>query len=209
MRQDTGLVSRSRTMTMGLQTPIPGSRLKRASPLTHPSILDSVRLGPVSGGTARIDPEEEDKMPADPKSIVRRLYEEVWNKRKMQLMSELVSPSHALHGPNFSGSSIGPEAYRRHVALFVAGFPDLRFTIEDTVTEGDRVVVCWTLSGTHKGEYMGIPATNKKVSIQGITIHHIANGRIMDSYPMRDMWGMMQQLGVVDALGRPQSTSAR
>jgi steroid delta-isomerase-like uncharacterized protein len=148
-------------------------------------------------------------MPADPKSIVRRLYEEVWNKRKMQLMSELVSPSHALHGPNFSGSSIGPEAYRRHVALFVAGFPDLRFTIEDTVTEGDRVVVCWTLSGTHKGEYMGIPATNKKVSIQGITIHHIANGRIMDSYPMRDMWGMMQQLGVVDALGRPQSTSAR
>ncbi len=148
-------------------------------------------------------------MSADPKSIVRRLYEEVWNKRKLHLMGELVSPSHALHGPNFSGSSIGPEAYKRQVALFVAGFPDLRFTIEDTVTEENKVVVCWTLSGTHKGEFMGIPATSKKVSIEGITIHHIANGRIMDSYAMRDMWGLMQQLGVAKGLGEPQSASAR
>jgi len=148
-------------------------------------------------------------MSADPKSIVRRLYEEVWNKRKLHLMSELVSPSHALHGSHISGSAIGPEAYKRVVALFVAGFPDLRFTIEDTITEQDKVVVCWTLSGTHKGEYMGIPATNKKVSVEGITIHDIANGRIMDSYAMRDMWGLMQQLGAVKGLGEPQSASAR
>lgn len=146
-------------------------------------------------------------MPADPKSIVRRLYEEVWNKRKLHLMGELVSPSHALHGPNFSGSAIGPEAYKRQVALLVAAFPDLRFTIEDTVTEQDKVVVCWTRSGTHKGEYMGIPATNKKVSVDGITVHHIANGRIMDSYAIWDVWDMMQQLGVVK--GQPQSASAR
>jgi steroid delta-isomerase-like uncharacterized protein len=148
-------------------------------------------------------------MSADPKTIVRRLYEEVWNKRKLHLMGELVSPSHALHGSNFSGSSIGPEAYKRQVAVFVAGFPDLRFTIEDMITEENKVVVCWTLSGTHKGEYMGIPATNKKVSIEGITIHHLANGRIMDSYAMRDIWGMMQQLGAVKGLGEPQSASAR
>jgi steroid delta-isomerase-like uncharacterized protein len=148
-------------------------------------------------------------MPADPKSIVRRLYEEVWNKRKLHLMGELVSPSHALHGSHIPGSAIGPEAYKRVVALFVAGFPDLCFTIEDMVTEQDKVVVCWTLSGTHKGEYMGIPATNKKISVDGITIHHIAHGRIMDSYAIRDVWGMMQQLGVIDALGRPQSASAR
>ncbi len=148
-------------------------------------------------------------MPADPKNIVRRLYEEVWNKRKLHLMGELVSPSHAFHGPNASGSSIGPEAYKRVVALLVAGFPDARFTIDDTVTEQDKVVVCWTLSGTHKGEYMSIPATNKKVSVEGITIHDIANGRIMDSYAMRDMWSLMQQLGVVKGLGQPQSASAR
>jgi steroid delta-isomerase-like uncharacterized protein len=148
-------------------------------------------------------------MSPDNNSIVRRLYEETWNKRKLEVLSELVSPSHALHGPNFSGSSIGPEAYKRQVALFLAGFPDLRWTIEDTITEKDKVAVVWSFTGTHKGEFMGISATNKKVSIDGITVHEIANGKIMDSYVNWDTWGLMQQLGVVPAQGKPQSASAR
>lgn len=148
-------------------------------------------------------------MSPDNNSIVRRLYEETWNKRKLEVLSELVSPSHALHGPNFSGSSIGPEAYKRQVALFLAGFPDLRWTIEDTIAEKDKVAVIWSFTGTHKGEFMGISATNKKVSIDGITVHEIANGKIMDSYVNWDTWGLMQQLGVVPAQGKPQSASAR
>jgi steroid delta-isomerase-like uncharacterized protein len=148
-------------------------------------------------------------MPADNNSIVRRLYEETWNKRRLEVLSELVSPSHALHGPNFSGSSIGPEAYKRQVALFLAGFPDLSWTIEDTVTEKGKVVVLWSFTGTHKGEFMGFAPTNKKVSIEGITIHEIANGKIMDSYVNWDTWGLMQQLAVVSARGKPQSASAR
>jgi steroid delta-isomerase-like uncharacterized protein len=148
-------------------------------------------------------------MPADNNSIVRRLYEEIYNKRKLEVLSELVSPSHAFHGPNFSGSSIGPDAYKRQVALFLAGFPDLRWTIEDTVIEKDKVVVLWSFTGTHKGEYRGVPATNKRVSVEGITIHEIANGKIMDSYANWDIWGLMQQLGVVPAQEKPQSASAR
>jgi steroid delta-isomerase-like uncharacterized protein len=148
-------------------------------------------------------------MSPDNKSIVCRLYEEVWNKRKLEVLSELVSPSHALHGPIYSGPAIGPEVYRSQVSMFVAGFPDLRFAIEDTVAEQDKVVVCWTFSGTHKGEFMGVPATNKKVSVDGITIHIIAKGIIMDSYVSLDMWGMMQQLGVVSALGGPKNAAAR
>jgi steroid delta-isomerase-like uncharacterized protein len=148
-------------------------------------------------------------MSPDNKSVVRRLYEEVWNKRKLEVMSELVSPSHALHGPIYSGPAIGPEVYRSQVSMFVGGFPDLRFAIEDTVAEQDKVVVCWTFSGTHKGEFMGVPATNKKVSVDGITIHIIAKGIIMDSYVSLDMWGMMQQLGVVSALGGPKNAAAR
>lgn len=148
-------------------------------------------------------------MSPDNNSIVRRLYEEVWNKRRLEVLSELVSPSHALHGPNFSGSSVGPEAYKRQVALFLASFPDLRWTIEATVTEKDKVAVVWNFTGTHKGEYMGVPATNKKVSVDGITIHEIGNGKIMDSYVNLDTWGLMQQIGVVPAQGKPQSASAR
>ena len=148
-------------------------------------------------------------MSAANKNIVRRLYEEVWNERKVEVINEIISPSHALHAPNISGSSIGPEAYKRNVLLFLTGYPDLHWTIEDTIAENDKVVACWTISGTHKGDYMGIPATNKKVSVDGITIHHIADGRIMDSYSNWDVLGMIQQLGVVSALGLPKSASAR
>jgi steroid delta-isomerase-like uncharacterized protein len=148
-------------------------------------------------------------MPADSNYVVRRLYGDIWNKRKLEVLNELVSPSHAFHGPNSSGSSIGPEAYKRQVALFLTGFPDLRWTIDDTIIEKDKVVVVWNFTGTHKGEFMGVPATNKKVSIDGITIHEIGNGKIMDSYVNWDTWGLMQQLGVVPTRGRPQSASAR
>lgn len=147
--------------------------------------------------------------PSGAKTIIKRLYEEVWNKRKLEAMSELVSPSHALHGPNLTGASVGPEAYRQQVAVFVAAFPDLRWKVEDTIAERDKVVVVWSFTGTHEGEYMGIAATHKKVFVEGITIHHISNGKIMDSDAIWDMWGMMQQLGVAPSLGRPQSAMAR
>lgn len=148
-------------------------------------------------------------MSADNKAIIRRLYEEVWNRKKLEVLNELVSPSHALHGPNFSGSAIGPEPYKLRVSAFHAGFPDLQWTIEDTVAENDKVVVCWTFAGTHKGDYQGIPATNKKVSFDGMTIHHMAGGKIMDSYSTWDALGLMQQLGVVPPLGQAKSLSAR
>jgi steroid delta-isomerase-like uncharacterized protein len=148
-------------------------------------------------------------MSAANKAIVHRLYEEVWNQRKLEVIKEIISPSHALQAPNILGSSIGPEAYKRNVQAFLAGFPDLRWTIEDTIAEKDKVVACWTISGTHKGDYMGIPATNKKVSVEGITIHNVAGGKIMDSYSNWDVLGMTQQLGVASPLGQTKTVTAR
>ena len=148
-------------------------------------------------------------MSADNKAIVRRLYEEVWNKRRLELVDEIISPSHALHDPNLTDSSVGPDAYKRQVSRFIAGIPDLRLTIEDIVGEKEKLAVAWTISGTHTGEFMGIPATNKKVYVEGITINHIVDGKIMDSYISWDTFGMMQQLGAVPALGQTKSFSAR
>jgi steroid delta-isomerase-like uncharacterized protein len=148
-------------------------------------------------------------MSLDNRAIILRLYDEVWNKRKFEIVSELISPSHALSGPNFSGSSVGPEAYKHQVALFIAGIPDLRFTLEDTVSENDKVVVCWSMAGTHQGEFMGIPATNKKISFDGMTIHHITHGKIMDSFSNWDALGLMRQLGVVPASVQTRSLTAR
>ncbi len=141
-------------------------------------------------------------MSTENRYIVRRLYEEVWNKRKLGVVDELISPSHALHGPNVSGSQIGPDAYKQQVARFTTAFPDLHFAIEDIVSEKDNLVVSWMISGTHKGEYEGMPPTNKKISVEGITINQIANGKILDSYVSWDALGLMRQLGHTPPLGK-------
>jgi steroid delta-isomerase-like uncharacterized protein len=141
-------------------------------------------------------------MSLENKIIVRRLYEEVWNKRKLEVVDEVISPSHALHDPNVSGSQMGPEGYRQQVTRFTTAFPDLRFAIEDIVSEEDKLVVCWTISGTHKGEFMGIAPTDKKVSVEGITINHIGHGKILDSHVSWDALGLLRQLGHAPALGK-------
>src|SRR5271167_3430418 len=132
--------------------------------------------------------------PMDNRAIVRHLYEEVWNKRRFELLDELISPSHAIHDSNSSGSSVGPEAYKAQITRYMAAFPDLRFTIEDIVGENEKIVVDWTISGTHRGEMWGFRPTNKKMSLEGITIHHIANGKIIDSFVKSDALQLLKQL---------------
>ena len=139
--------------------------------------------------------EEERPMPPDNKSIIRRLYQEVWTKRRLEVVDELISPSHALNDPIASSSQVGPELYKRRVVDLTTSFPDLRFTIEDTIAEKEKFVVSWIISGTQKGEFMGIPATGKKISVEGVTIHHITNGMILDSSARGDALGLVRQLG--------------
>jgi predicted ester cyclase len=83
--------------------------------------------------------------------------------------------------------------------MFHHGFPDWRETIDDVVAEGDRVVIRVTGSGTHQGEFQGIPPTDRQVTATGIGIGRIENGRIAESWAAYDALGMMQQLGVIPA----------
>jgi steroid delta-isomerase-like uncharacterized protein len=138
-------------------------------------------------------------MPVENKAIARRLYEEVWNERKVEIVDKLLSPSHALHEPNAPDSQIGPQAYKTTVKRFLTGFPDLHFAIQDVISESDKLVVSWVLSGTHQGDFYGVAATNKTVSVEGITIHQIENGKILDSYASWDRLGLMRQLEAVPA----------
>lgn len=148
-------------------------------------------------------------MSVDNKTIVRSLYEEVWNKRKLKVVDELLSASHALQDPVVSGSQVGPELYKHRVVELTTAFPDLCFTIEDMIAEGEKIAAWWTISGTHQNEYMKIPATGKKISLEGITIHLIKNGKILDSYARWDVLGLMQQLGVIPAQGRTKEAASK
>jgi steroid delta-isomerase-like uncharacterized protein len=161
--------------------------------------LFGVQLTPTFLSFANVSRGGESPMLLDNKAIVRRLYEEAWNKRRLEVVDELISPSHALNDPIASGSQIGPELYKRRVIEFTTSFPDLRFTIEDMITEKGKVVVSWIISGT-------LPATGSKIFVEGITIHHITNGKILDSHARWDALGLLRQLGDVSPL-RPTAAS--
>jgi steroid delta-isomerase-like uncharacterized protein len=126
------------------------------------------------------------------KLLFGRLYHSVWNERRFEYIEKVIADTHAL----VSGGAVGPEAYRRQVDRFLTGLPDLKFAIDDTVSEGDKMVVSWTITRTHKGEFLGVPATDRKVSFSGITINQIANGKILESTVIWDGLGLLKQFGV-------------
>src|SRR5258707_1485684 len=76
------------------------------------------------------------------------------------------------------------------------GVADLHFDVDDTITEKDKLVVYWTITGTHRGEFLGVPATNKKVSFSGITINQIRDGKIIESTVIWDGLGLLEQFGI-------------
>jgi steroid delta-isomerase-like uncharacterized protein len=147
-------------------------------------------------------------MSTDAKAVVRRLYDEVWNKRKLEVANEIISPSHALTDPHLAGSATGPDAYKRVCTQFIAAFPDLRFDVEDVIAEKEKVVVSWVITGTHKREFRGIPPTNKKITIEGVTINHVSKGKIIDSDVRLDYLSLMQQLGAIPPLAQPKGAAA-
>lgn len=119
------------------------------------------------------------------KAIVRRLWEEVWNQNNVAVCDEIFDAEYAAHE-------------RAFVPILRAAFPDMQFTVEDMIAEGDKVVTRYYLTGTHQGEFMGIPATGKPVKIDAIWIHRLDGGRIVEgrNWGQFDALGMMQQMGV-------------
>lgn len=140
-------------------------------------------------------------MPArESETVVRRFMEGAYTNPEVH--DELVADDYVGHFPP-NPTLHGPEDLKRFNAQSVAAFPDVQVTIEDLVTEGDEVVVRWTLRGTHDGELRGgIPATGRGVEVSGITISRIRNGKVVESWGNYDLLGMLQQLGVRPAPDR-------
>ena len=97
------------------------------------------------------------------------------------------------------GREPGAAGLLQVVGMIRGALPDLRRTIDDAISEGDRVVVRFTDRGTHRGELMGIPPTGRAVTVEGINIARVAEGRIQELWHIEDLLGLMQQLGAVPA----------
>ncbi len=131
----------------------------------------------------------------DHKLLFGRLYHSVWNERRLEYIDQVIAGTHALGDPTVAGGAVGPAAYRRQVERFLTGLPDLKFTVDETVSEKGKLVVAWTITGTHRGEFLGVPATNKKVCFSGITINQIEDGKILESTVIWDGLGLLKQFG--------------
>ena len=133
-------------------------------------------------------------------TVASRWYEEVFNAGNVALIDELFAPDFVDHDP--SNPLPGLEGVRQLVGMYRGAFPDLHLTIEDEITEGDRIVTRFTGRGTHRGSLMGIPPTGKRVTITAIDILRFENGRIAEHWGNQDLLGMMRQLGVIPAPGQ-------
>ncbi len=132
------------------------------------------------------------------KAVLRRYVEEILNQGNLALADELFSADYVFRAASFPELR-GREARKEFDKIHRNAFPDRRFTIDELVAEGDKVVGRWTLTGTHRGEWAGVAATGKKVSVSGISTFRVRNGRVTDEFVQWDALGFMQQVGAVPA----------
>lgn len=118
------------------------------------------------------------------KAIVRRLWEEVWNKRDLSVADEIFNPEYARHEKSW-------------LQEWCLSFPDTNFSIEDMVAEEDKVVTRFTVRATHQGTFMGIAGSGKPVAFTGIWIHRLEDGRIVEgqNWGTGDWLSLLQQMG--------------
>ena len=133
------------------------------------------------------------------KSIARRFCEETWGKGNLAIVDELASIDLTVIYPIFPEPVKDREKFKSWVANIHAAFPDLQFTIEDIIGEGDKVAISWNAQGTHKGELIppGIAATNKTATWSGIIIYQIADGKVVQEKGHEDALGMLHQIGAI------------
>lgn len=141
---------------------------------------------------------------AENKALERRFKEKVWDAHDPDAAEEFVDPNVVEHD-SLVGEGLGREGFKRVLRMAFSAFPDAELVHEDLIADGDKVAERWTIRGTHRGEFMGIPATNKKVTIRGIDIYRYAGGMRVETWSSFDSLGLMQQLGVVP----PRSRTAR
>jgi predicted ester cyclase len=126
------------------------------------------------------------------KTVVRHYREELMSEGNLNVVDAIFPERSVLNGQEMS-----PESIKQLVTTWRTAFPDIRYTLENIIAEGDKVVEHWTARGTHRGRLFGIAPTGKHFENTGINIHHIVDGKIVEIWEVADGLGLLQQLGVV------------
>jgi steroid delta-isomerase-like uncharacterized protein len=139
------------------------------------------------------------------KAQFRRTYEELFNQGNLTIAEELVAPDCVNHEIPQGMNNGGPEPLRQVVRMLRSAFPDLHFTIEELIAEGDSVVGRVTMSGTHQGPLMGIAPTGRSIRQAQAHFVRFRDGKGVEHRGLRDDLGLMQQLGLIPTPGQALS----
>jgi steroid delta-isomerase-like uncharacterized protein len=133
------------------------------------------------------------------KAVARKFYE-IFETGDLAAADEIVATDYVNHNA-IPGQTPGLEGYKAVVTALRASLPDIKYTIEDQVAEGDKVVTRYTGRGTHQGEFFGIAATGKPLTMTGLVLQRVVGGKIQESWLELDMLGLMQQMGAIPTPG--------
>ena len=126
--------------------------------------------------------------------VLAGIYEAI-NTGRVDLLEKFVAPDYVEHSEGFQGV----EPFQQQIIAFRAGFPDLHVSLDDLLTEGDRFASRTTVTGTHTGDLMGMPATGRRISVEAVDIGRIENGQAKERWGGLNMYAMLTQLGVIPA----------
>jgi len=138
-------------------------------------------------------------MSEENKALVKRWFEEVWNKGRSEAIAEMFAEDGTAHGLSEDATATmkGPRDYVPFYSAFRGAFPDIIVTVEDMVAEGDKVAARCSVRGKHTGDHLGFAATDTPVDFTGITIVRIRDGKIVEAWNNFDFMRMNRQLGVL------------
>jgi steroid delta-isomerase-like uncharacterized protein len=129
------------------------------------------------------------------KELARRFFEEIWNQGDETAIDRYIPLDAKGNDPDFGS---GREGFKNQWRKWRVGFPDLHFEIVDLISEGDKVLTRWVLTGTHTGEYLGLPATGKSIRIEGMSLDRIEDGWVAEGFDGWDALALRRQLGLYD-----------
>ncbi len=149
----------------------------------------------------------------DPKQLINRFVEELWNERRLEVADAIFAKDCVTHqlrsGVPVDAVPRGPQVIKEHVAGWIASFPDLRFSIEQMLSEGDRVVTQLLMEGTHQGAWLGIPASGKKMQIRTYSVHRVFRGKFVEARYWKALGDSSNGLSEHSRLGGQFLASAR
>jgi steroid delta-isomerase-like uncharacterized protein len=141
--------------------------------------------------------ETEEEMSEQNKTLARRWFEDLFSRGNLDAANEILSAEFVDHLTH--EDERGLEELKHYVSIYRSAFPDIQDSVEDIVAEGDKVVVRWTSSGIHQGEFMGVAPTGRHVTFTGMRLFRIADNKIVESWVNIDERGLQEQLGAVSS----------